>query len=185
MSYKTILDQQQLNLVIDRLCQQLLENHSSFEETLLIGLQPRGIYLAQRIHDSLENLLNKKVPLGELDITFHRDDFRRRDIPLRPNKTNIPFIIEDKSVVLVDDVLFTGRSVRSALDAMITFGRPKKVELLVLVDRKYARHLPIAPDYVGLPVNTIASQHVSANWREQGATNDLIWLSDKNEDPND
>jgi pyrimidine operon attenuation protein/uracil phosphoribosyltransferase len=93
----------------------------------------------------------------------------------------VPFLIEDKEVVLIDDVLYTGRTVRAALDAMITFGRPRKVELLVLIDRKYARHLPIEADYVGRSVNTLDSQHILVSWQEQGEE-DGVWLSDKQQD---
>ena len=131
---KTIISAPLLKVIVSRLCQQLIEYHRSFENTLLIGLQPRGIYLADRIQQELEGLLSRPVRLGRLDTTFHRDDFRRRDTPLAASKTEIPFVLEDKNVVLVDDVLYTGRTVRAALDAMTTFGRPRKVELLVLVD---------------------------------------------------
>ena len=109
-------------------------------------------------------------------MTFYRDDFRRRDEPIKANTTSIPFVIEDMNVILIDDVLYTGRSVRAALDAMIAFGRPQKVELLVLINRRYSRDLPIAPDYVGKNVNTVQSQHVLVEWKEQGAENDNIWL---------
>lgn len=175
---KLILDSDLLDITISRLCQQLIENHQDFAETVIIGLQPRGVLLAEIIHQKLEKILKKTIPLGLLDTTFHRDDFRRREIPIKATETRIPFVIEAKKVVLVDDVLFTGRTVRAAMDAMISFGRPAKVELLVLIDRKYNRDLPIAPDYVGKIVNTLASQKVLVELEENG-TNNKIWLTNK------
>ena len=178
MQKKLILDSDLLDITLSRLCQQLIENHQDFAETVIIGLQPRGVLLAEIIHQKLEKILKKKIPLGLLDTTFHRDDYRRREIPVKATETRIPFAIEGKKVVLVDDVLFTGRTVRAAMDAMISFGRPEKVELLVLIDRKYNRDLPIAPDYVGKIVNTLASQKVLVELEEKG-TNNKIWLINK------
>lgn len=178
MQKKLILDSDLLDITLSRLCQQLIENHKDFAETVIIGLQPRGVFLAQIIHQKLEKILKKTIPLGLLDTTFHRDDYRRREIPVKATETRIPFVIEAKKVVLVDDVLFTGRTVRAAMDAMIAFGRPAKVELLVLIDRKYNRDLPIAPDYVGKIVNTLASQKVLVELEEKG-TNNKIWLINK------
>jgi len=176
MEKRLILDTDLLQITINRLVEELIENHKDFQDTVLIGLQPRGIYLAQRIQKRLNERLSKDLPLGLLDTTFYRDDFRRRDTPLKANATKIPFIIEDKKVILIDDVLFTGRTVRAALDAMIAFGRPKLVELLTFIDRKYTRDLPIQPDYVGRRVNTIKTQKVLVEWTDQGAENDKIWL---------
>lgn len=178
MQKKLILDSDLLDITLSRLCQQLIENHQDFAETVIIGLQPRGVFLAEIIHQKLENILKKTIPLGLLDTTFHRDDYRRREIPVKATETRIPFVIEAKKVVLVDDVLFTGRTVRAAMDAMIAFGRPAKVELLVLIDRKYNRDLPIAPDYVGKIVNTLASQKVLVELEEKGINN-KIWLINK------
>lgn len=178
MQKKLILDSDLLDITLSRLCQQLIENHQDFAETVIIGLQPRGVLLAAIIHQKLEKILKKTIPLGLLDATFHRDDFRRREIPVKATETRIPFVIEAKNVVLVDDVLFTGRTVRAAMDAMIAFGRPAKVELLVLIDRKYNRDLPIAPDYVGKIVNTLSSQKVLVELEENG-TNNKIWLINK------
>ena len=176
MQKKLILDTDLLDITLSRLCQQLIENHNDFAESAILGMQPRGVYLAQLIHAKLEKALRKKIDLGFLDATFHRDDFRRREIPVKANETRVPFIIEGRNVILIDDVLFTGRTVRAALDAMIAFGRPKKVELLVLIDRKYNRDLPIAPDYVGKTVNTLASQRVQVDWQAQGSKQNKIWL---------
>lgn len=179
MQKKLLLDHQLLEITIQRLCQQLIENHDTFENTVLVGLQPRGIYFAERIKSTLEKMVSEKIKLGYLDITFYRDDFRRREKPLKANATRMPFILEDKKVVLIDDVLYTGRSIRAALDAMSAFGRPQLVELLVLIERKYTRHLPIQPDYIGKSVNTMQSQRVQVEWSAQGAKKDNIWLLNK------
>lgn len=179
MQKKLILDSDLLDITISRLCQQLLENHGDFSESVILGLQPRGIFLSEIIKEKLEKILRKKVDLGYLDATFHRDDFRRRDIPAKANETRIPFVIEGKKVILVDDVLFTGRTVRAALDAMIAFGRPDKVELLVLIDRKYNRDLPIAPDYIGRQVSTLSTQKVLVELEAQGNKSNKIWLVNK------
>ncbi len=176
MQKKLILDQDLLDITISRLCYQLIESHNDFSNSAIIGLQPRGKFVADRIKSKLETLVKSKVPIGYLDTTFHRDDFRRRDTPKKANETTIPFLIEDKKIVLVDDVLYTGRSVRAALDAMISFGRPSSVELLVLIDRKYTRDLPIQPNYIGKSVNTMQSQRVVVEWREQGMKDDKTWL---------
>jgi pyrimidine operon attenuation protein / uracil phosphoribosyltransferase len=177
MRKKLILDSRIFDLTLNRLCQQLLENHEDFFDSVLVGLQPRGVFVASIIHQKLEALLKRNIPFGMLDVTFHRDDFRRREIPAKASETKIDFIIEDKNVVLIDDVLFTGRTVRSALDALISFGRPKKVELLVLIDRKHTRDLPIAADYVGKYVDTMPSQKVLVELEAQGHKQNKIWLT--------
>ncbi|MCZ6694730.1 MAG: bifunctional pyr operon transcriptional regulator/uracil phosphoribosyltransferase PyrR [Bacteroidetes bacterium] len=179
MQKRLILDSRLLEITISRLCQQLIENHGDFSDSVILGLQPRGVLLAERIKLNLESTLGRAIDLGYLDTTFHRDDFRRREVPKKANQTKIHFLIEDKNVVLVDDVLFTGRSIRSALDAILAFGRPRKVELLVLVDRKYSRHLPIEPNYVGKSVDTMDSQMVLVEWEGKEAKNNRIWLINK------
>ena len=161
------MEGERLTITVRRLCEQLIENHGNFADSCILGLQPRGTQLAQRIHERLEQQTGLSIPYGELDATFFRDDFRRREKPLKANATHVPFIIEDKKVILIDDVLYTGRSVRAALDAMTAFGRPSRVELLVLINRLYARDLPIEPTYVGSHVNTISSQKVLVEWQEE------------------
>jgi pyrimidine operon attenuation protein/uracil phosphoribosyltransferase len=176
MQKKLIVDQNLLEITINRLCYQLIENHNNFSNTVILGLQPRGTHMADKIKARLESLTGVDIPIGYLDTTFHRDDFRRREMPKKANETNVPFLVEDKNVILVDDVLYTGRSVRAAMDAMISFGRPRKVELLVLIDRKYTRDLPIQPNYIGKSVNTMQSQHVMVEWRDKERKKDSIWL---------
>ncbi|NIJ53256.1 bifunctional pyr operon transcriptional regulator/uracil phosphoribosyltransferase PyrR [Dyadobacter arcticus] len=175
---RLILSSPLLEIMISRLCQQLIENHQDFSNTLVMGLQPRGIFFAERIVAELRERTGNNILLGYLDATFYRDDFRRRESPLVPNKTNVPFLIEGKKVILIDDVLASGRMVRAALDAMTAFGRPKVVELMVLIDRRYNRELPIDPDYSGMKVSTVESQRVQVEWREQGFETDHIWLVD-------
>lgn len=180
MTQKRLLfDSALLDITASRLCHQLIEDHGDFSNSVILGLQPRGIHFAGRIARRLEALLSREVPLGYLDVTFFRDDFRRRDTPLKANATHVPFIIEDKRVVLIDDVLFTGRTIRAAMDAMSAFGRPREVDLLVLVDRRYSRELPIEPRYTGRVVNTIESQRIQVAWKEQGHDEDSIWLIHK------
>jgi pyrimidine operon attenuation protein/uracil phosphoribosyltransferase len=174
MAPRLILSPQQFSITINRLCHQLIEVHDDFSDSVIIGLQPRGILLAKRIRQTLQQILQKdKILYGELDVTFYRDDFRKKD--LVPNQTNIDFIIEDKNVVLIDDVLFTGRTIRAGLDAMMAFGRPKDVELLVLIDRRFSRNLPIQAKYVGRTVDTIASEKVMVEWKENEGE-DHVWL---------
>ncbi len=181
MQKKLILDSNLLRITVDRLCQQLIENHDDFEDTVILGMQPRGIFLAEMIHLQLEKTVKTKIDLGKLDTTFYRDDFRRRDAPVLANATEVSFIIENKKVILIDDVLYTGRSVRAAMDAMMAFGRPNKVELAVLVNRKYTRHLPIEPDYTGIDVNTLDTQKVLVELEAQGHKKNKIWLINKEE----
>ena len=150
MSKKVLLNSKEIDIILHRLACQLIENHNDFSETVLIGLQPRGSFLAKRLASILTNDYKiKDIHLGLLDITFYRDDFRRRDEPLEATNTQIDFLIENKNVVLIDDVLFSGRSVRAALTAIQSYGRPENVELLVLIDRRFSRHLPIQPNYRG------------------------------------
>ncbi|MFD0933024.1 bifunctional pyr operon transcriptional regulator/uracil phosphoribosyltransferase PyrR [Psychroflexus salinarum] len=176
MSQKMLLNAKEINIILQRLACQLVENHKNFENSALIGIQPRGSFLANRLYD----ILNKDYGLtslsyGKLDITFYRDDFRRGDKVLKANETDIDFIVENKHVVLIDDVLFTGRSIRSALTALQSFGRPSKIELLTFIDRRFSRHLPIQPDYNGRKVDAINNEHVKVCWKENDGE-DAVYL---------
>jgi pyrimidine operon attenuation protein/uracil phosphoribosyltransferase len=160
-SKRIILDTPQLDITLKRMAFELNENHNDFSRCALIGLQPRGIALARKIKEILETTFNHNaIKYGELDSTFYRDDFRRNEKILIPNSIELEFQIEDMNIVLVDDVLYTGRSVRSALNALADFGRPAKTELLTLIDRRFKRELPIQPDYVGTNVDTRAHDKV-------------------------
>jgi pyrimidine operon attenuation protein / uracil phosphoribosyltransferase len=173
---KTLLDNDQLQVTMQRLAHQLVENHISFQNTAIIGIQPRGIYLSNRIVQLVKKIIgNSHIDYGKLDITFYRDDVQTRDIHV-PSDTEIPFSIEGKNVILIDDVLHTGRTIRSALDALIDYGRPKKVELLVLIDRWFSRELPVQPDYVGHTVDTILSQKVIVYWKEKDEKDEVVLI---------
>ena len=174
---KELADKNIFGITLQRLAYQLIENHDDFSESVIIGLQPRGIYLSRRIHNILSEILKTKILHGELDVTFFRDDFRQREELITPSSTQVDFIVENKKVILVDDVLFTGRTIRAGLDALLAFGRPAKVELLVLVDRRYSRHVPMEPDYVGIAVDTISSQKVKVSWKETDGEDNIIMLS--------
>ena len=176
---RLILNSPLLEITISRMCQEIIENHGDFQDSVIVGLQPRGVYFAERILAELNKILGKNMEMGYLDATFYRDDFRRRDSPLKPNATKVPFLIENKRVILIDDVMQTGRMVRAALDAMAAFGRPKQVELCVLIARRYENELPIQPDYVGMKVNTTLNQRVLMNWKEQNNETDEVYLIDK------
>ncbi len=182
MKRKVLLSPKQLELTLDRLCHQLIENHDNFQDCVIIGLQPRGIYLARRLQSELSNLTKSEISYGEIDPTFYRDDFRTKGHPIAPSSMNMDFVtVENKNVILVDDVLFSGRTIRAGLDALLDFGRPKKVELLVLIDRRYSRHLPIQPDYVGKKVDTIVSQNIKTELTEAGDKTDGVWLLSSDE----
>ena len=179
---KQIVNSKQFGLMIERLAHQLIENHSDFTETILVGLQPRGVEFTKRIVDKLDEISNdKNIKSGSLDITFFRDDFGRRESPIEPQELDMNISIEDKNVVLIDDVLFTGRSIRSALDALLSFGRPNQVELMVLVDRRLKRHLPIQPNYIGKTVDSIFSEKVIVRWNSENTEDEIILLKSENE----
>jgi len=172
---KSILTEQQVALSIKRLAHQILENHLHLENTVLIGLQPRGIYVSDRIVNELKNTNTiSKIDYGKLDITFYRDDVRN-EIKIA-NQTDIPFSIENKNVVIIDDVLWTGRTTRAALDALLDFGRPAKVELCVLIDRRFSRELPISADYVGRTIDTFPSQKVKVYWKEKDEKDEVVLI---------
>lgn len=163
---KSILSEQQLSITIKRLAHQVLENHPDLRDTVLIGIQPRGVFLSDRIVEEVRMQVDEeKILYGKLDITFYRDDIRK-ELHIA-NQTDIPFTIEGKKVVLIDDVLYTGRTIRAALDALLAFGRPEKVELCILIDRRFSRQFPIQPDYVGKSIDSIISQKVRVEWKNK------------------
>ncbi|MUP45486.1 bifunctional pyr operon transcriptional regulator/uracil phosphoribosyltransferase PyrR [Gramella sp. BOM4] len=179
MSRKVLLDSNQIHIILHRLACQLVENHTDFKDTVLIGIQPRGIFVAKRIEEILKQEYGlTDLRTGQLDITFYRDDFRRGEKPLEANKTRIDFIVEDKRVVFIDDVLYTGRSIRAALTAIQSFGRPREIELLSLIDRRFSRHLPIQPDYNGRQVDAINEEKVKVSWQENDGE-DAVYLISK------
>ena len=162
---KSVLTAQQLAITVKRLTHQILENNDGLDTTVFIGIQPRGVYLADKIVEELKKQMpGSTILYGKLDITFYRDDIRQ-ELHVA-NQTDIPFSIEGKKVVLIDDVLYTGRTIRAALDALQDFGRPEKVELCVLINRRFSRELPIQPDYVGKAIDSIISQKVKVEWEK-------------------
>ena len=164
---RQLLSQDDIEITIERLCQQLIESHDNFDNTIIVGVQPRGSLLSNRIIDKLQpQLKDVKIESGNIDISFYRDDLRRREKPILPEVMDMNTTIEGKDVVLIDDVLYTGRSVRSALDALMTFGRPKSVELLTLINRRFSRHLPIQPNYVGRTIDILDTEKVIVEWKE-------------------
>lgn len=182
MQPREVISTKEFHLIIKRLAYQLIENHGDFSNTVLIGLQDRGVFLADTLGEELRKMKpHAKINVGHLDITFFRDDFRRSQKPIMANKTEIDFVIENKKVILIDDVLFTGRTVRAGMDAMLAFGRPELVELLVFVDRRYSRHLPIEAAYIGKTVDSIAKDKVVVEWEKlEGKDRVMMYSSDKN-----
>ncbi len=179
MSRKILLNSKEIEIILHRLACQLIENHNDFSNSVLIGLQPRGSFLANRLADLLTTEYGiKQLQKGLLDITFYRDDFRRRDEPLEATNTDINFLIEGKNVVIIDDVLFSGRSVRAALTALQSYGRPENIELLVLIDRRFSRHLPIQPNYKGRQVDAINEEKVVVHWKETHKK-DSVFIANK------
>jgi pyrimidine operon attenuation protein/uracil phosphoribosyltransferase len=178
MSQKVLLSSKEINIILHRLACQLLENHLDFENTALIGIQPRGIFVANRLCKILKEEYGvKHINLGFLDTTFFRDDFRRGDKTLEATKTKINFLVEDKKVVLIDDVLYTGRSINAALTALQSFGRPSEVELLTLIDRRFSRHLPIQPNYRGRQVDAIDDEKVKVMWKENDGKDEIYLMN--------
>lgn len=161
---KPILHTEHIAIIVKRLAHQIVENRTGLENLAIIGLQPRGIYLSDRIHTEMQSLCKEKIDYGKLDITFYRDDVR--DTLHKANETDIPFSIDGKEVILIDDVLYTGRTTRAALDALLDFGRPAKVELCVLIDRRFTRDFPIQADYVGKAIDSFEAQKVLVRWKE-------------------
>jgi pyrimidine operon attenuation protein / uracil phosphoribosyltransferase len=179
---RVILENERFGLTIERLCHQLIENYEDFGNACLIGVQPRGVLLAKRIHQRLASILkNPNLQYGELDITFYRDDFRIREKPLVASTTNIDFLVEGKKVILIDDVLYTGRTIHAALTALQHYGRPKQVELIALVDRRFNRHLPIQSDYIGLTVDAVDEAYVKVEWKEIDGHDKILLFSNKEE----
>lgn len=159
---QVLLSPQQLDLTIKRLGYQLLENNENLSDIVFVGIQPRGIQISNRIIDFISEISNSEKPsYGLLDITFYRDDIRE-ELHI-PKETTLTQSIEGKKVILIDDVLYTGRTIRSALDALQDFGRPQKVMLCVLVNRRFNRELPIQPDFYGIAIDTTSSQKVKVD----------------------
>ncbi|HKK87299.1 MAG TPA: bifunctional pyr operon transcriptional regulator/uracil phosphoribosyltransferase PyrR [Saprospiraceae bacterium] len=179
--HRILVDGGLFNIIIHRLTLQLIEDYGSFDNTALVGIQPRGAKLLDRIANSLEKKLGRNLSYGKLDISFYRDDFRRGENFMQTYTTDINFTIEGKTVVLVDDVLYTGRSVNAALSALNHYGRASKVALLTLVNRRFDRQLPIMPNYVGLEVDALDQSYVKVNWKETDGSDGVVLKRDKDD----
>ena len=179
---RLILNSDQMALTLDRLCYQLIEEFDDFSNTCIIGVQQRGVLLAERLLKRLDEAMGvSDIDFGKLDITFYRDDFRRRDKPLEASSTKIDFLVENKNVILVDDVLYTGRTVSAALAALNHYGRPAKVELLVMVDRRFNRHLPVKSTFRGIRVDSLDEAYVRVEWAEHEGEDRILLFGHKNE----
>ena len=176
---RVILNEKKFALTLERLCQELIERFENFDEVCIIGIQERGAVFSDRIVEMLRQKGIDSFKYGKLDISFHRDDFRRRDFPIKPSVTDIEFIIEDKEVLLIDDVLYTGRSVHAAMTALQQFGRPSRIELLALVDRRFNRHFPIKADFEGITVDAIEDDYVKVEWRQINGKDQIKFFSKK------
>jgi len=183
MQDRVLLEGKKFKFTIDRLCHQLIENHGDFANTCLVGVQPRGVLFAHHIYKKLLKMPDiTSIRYGKLDVTFYRDDFRIRDKPLAANETDIDFLVDGQQVILIDDVLYTGRTIRAALDALQHYGRPDKVELLSLVDRRFNRHLPIQSDYTGITVDAVDEAYVKVDWAKKSSGNHKIYMYSKIEE---
>ena len=174
---KILLDEHQLNITLQRLAHELVENHLSFENSAIIGIQPRGIWLSDKIVKLVRNITgNEHILYGKLDITFYRDDVHQTSTLHVPEATDINFSVNKKNVILIDDVLHTGRTIRAAMDALLDFGRPSQIELMTLIDRHFSRELPVQPDYVGRTIDTIMSQKVKVTWAEHEGKDEVVLI---------
>lgn len=177
---RILLREDRLHIIMERLCQQLIEEFGDLANVCIIGIQPRGVLFSDRILQRLAQLQAGVAPsYGKLDITFYRDDFRTRDKPLAASTTEIDFLVEGKQVVLVDDVLYTGRTIQSALSALQHYGRPSRVHLMCLIDRRFNRHLPIAPDFVGHTVDSLDEAFVKVEWKEHDGKDQILLFPEK------
>ncbi len=177
---RVIISKERFWLTIERLCHQLIEEFDDFENTCIVGVQERGVMLSDRIYERLVDITGiTNIPYGKMDITFYRDDFRHRDKPLSPSHTKMDFLVEGKNVILIDDVLYTGRTIQAALSALNDFGRPRRVELLVLVDRRFNRHLPIQADFKGITVDALDEAYVKVAWSDRHEADQILLYPDK------
>lgn len=173
MKTTTVLHAEEITRVIERLASQIIERHGSSEQLILLGIQRRGVDIARRLRAVLEDKLGHKVPLGTLDINLYRDDWTSLFGKPAIGESNIGVSLDQKDVLLVDDVLFTGRTIRAALEALLDYGRPRRVELLVLVDRGH-RELPIHADYVGRQINTARTEQVNVLVQERDGCDEVV-----------
>jgi pyrimidine operon attenuation protein/uracil phosphoribosyltransferase len=173
MPARTVMDSDSVNRTISRIVNQILERNNGASELAIIGIRTRGVYIAERIVREIEKLEGIRPPMGILDISFYRDDLMRKTEWPNVKKTEIPFPVEDKKVILVDDVIYTGRTIRAAIDEIMDYGRPSSIQLVALIDRGL-RELPIQPDYVGSRLDTLSTEEVSVHLKEADGTDEVI-----------
>jgi len=176
---RTIVDSTKFGIIINRLAEQLIENHGQLEDTYIIGIQERGVMLGERLISQLKATHKIDCIFGKLDITFYRDDFRQREKPLKASETQIEFEIEGKTIILVDDVVYSGRTIHAAIAALQDFGRPDTIKLMCMVDRRFNRHLPIQTDYTGVQVDALDEAYVRVNWQETDGKDEVLIYSAK------
>lgn len=172
---KILMKEKKMRETLRELCREVLNTNQNLQNLCIVGIQRRGSTLAQRMQDIFLRLNGKEIPVGTLDITLYRDDLSRISYQPILRSTDIPFSVDDKQILLVDDVLYTGRTVRAALDALLDIGRPKKIELLVLIDRGH-RELPIQPDYTGKVISTFSHQVVEVRVVEIDGKEEVVIL---------
>ena len=174
---KILISDRRFGITLERLAHQLIENYGTFENTALVGVQSRGVLLGERLHQRLQTITAlTDIPFGKLDITFYRDDFRTRTDPIRANRTEFDFSLDGKRIILVDDVLYSGRTIHAALSALNQYGRPESVELLVMIDRRFNRQIPIEPDYIGQSVDALDKAYVRVQLREAEGTDQVLFF---------
>ena len=178
MKKTIIMDRQAIARSIARICHEILEKNDNHKDIVLVGIHNRGVPLSERFQNKINELIGLKLERGSLDITFHRDDFRERLVVPEVKGTNITFTLNDKVVILVDDVLYSGRTIRAALDELNSFGRASKVQLAVLVDRGH-RELPIKADYIGKSIPTHEGEHVNVTLSETDDEDSVLLVRHK------
>lgn len=181
---RQILSPEGFKITLTRLAHEVIENYPVGDALYIIGIQEKGVVLAQRLIEIIKSKNNKQhIHFGKLDITFYRDDFRIRSTPLKASATQIDFDIENKRIILVDDVLYTGRTIHAAMSALQDLGRVERIELLTMVDRRFNRHLPIKADYTGIEVDSLDEAYVKVQWEHlEGNDQILIFSANKQSD---
>ena len=178
MQAKEVVDQVTMKRALTRITYEIIERNQTIQDVVLIGIKTRGIYIASRVADRLKQLEGIEVPVGELDITLYRDDKKETPAEAELHSSDIPVSLEGKEVILIDDVLYTGRTIRAAMDAVMDYGRPRKISLAVLVDRGH-RELPIRADYVGKNIPTAKTEEILVEMQELAGKDRIMILKEE------
>ena len=182
VSRQIVQGEKEIEIALDQICERLLSNHPKLDEMVLVGIRTGGVFLAERLKQKILLKGGVDLPTGIIDITLYRDDWTRLSQTPEVKKTEIRFSIEDKNVLLVDDVLFTGRTIRAAIDALLDFGRPRRVELAVLIDRGH-RELPICADYIGKTLEISRQDSVNVELKELAGVDQVVIEHGKSPQP--